>query len=241
MLVRASIFILLLQFICTTITNAQNSETGSWDIIALNTKIKKNWSVYLEAQTRSQSITSNFFYHELKGGVQYKLPNNNSLFVGTGNYMTYPFPGNYKSPVSTKEFRIWEQFVFNNYIGRVQLEHRYRIEQRWINGIYSNRFRFRLNPIIPINHKTMLPKTFYASTFTEVFFTDNAPYFLRNRFFVGAGYKFSKQFTLQGGLIRQFDNNITTGGSNKNFVQVLLSFTLDKTVQKHASSQGAID
>ncbi len=241
MLIRATIFTLLLLLVLTSITNAQKSNTGTWDIIALNTKIKKNWSVYLEAQTRSQRVTSNFYYHELKGGFQYNLANNNSLFVGTGNYITYPFPGNYKSPASTKEYRIWEQFVFNNYIGRVQLEHRYRIEQRWINGVYSNRFRFRLNPIIPINHTTMLPNTWYASAFEEVFFTDNAPYFMRNRFFVGAGYKFSKQFTLQAGFIRQFDNNVTTGGSGKNFAQVLLSFTLDKTVRKQASSQGAID
>lgn len=241
MLARNYIFTLLALLIFNSITNAQNSKTGSWDIIAINTKIKKNWSVYLETQTRSQDVTSNFYYHELKGGLQYKLANNNSLFLGSGNYVTYPYPGNYKTPATTKEFRIWEQFVFNNYIGRVQLEHRYRIEQRWINGVYSNRFRFRLNPIIPINHKTMLPKTIYASTFEEVFFTDNAPYFLRSRFFVGAGYKFSKQFTLQGGFVRQFENNITTGGNGKNFAQVLLSFTLDKTVQKQASSQGAID
>ena len=220
---------------------AQNSRTGSWDILALNTKIKKNVSLYLESQTRSQSFTSNFYYHELKGGIQYNLLNNNSLFFGTGDYVTYPFPGNYKTPASTKEFRMWEQFVFNSYVGRVQLEQRYRVEQRWINGVYSNRFRFRLNPIIPINHSTIKPKTLYASAFEEIFFTDNVPYFLRSRFFVGTGYKFSNSFTIQGGFIRQFDNNIVTGGSGKNFAQLLLSFTIDKTVRKQAPSQGAID
>ena len=231
----------ILFLLITSIAFTQNSKTGSWDIIALNAKLKKEWTLYLETQTRSQSIASNFYYHELKGGLQYNLPNNNSLFVGTGNYVTYPFPGNYKSPATTKEFRLWEQFVFNNYIGRVQLEHRYRIEQRWVNGVYSNRFRYRINPTIPINHSSLVPKTVYATTFEEVFFTDNAPYFLRNRFFIGTGYKFTNTFTLQGGFIRQFDYNTSTGGSGKNFAQILCSFTLDKTAHKAHSLQSTID
>ncbi len=227
--------------LATSTTFSQNNRTGSWDVFALNAKIKKDWTLYLETQTRSQNTTSDFYYHEIKGGIQYNLPHNNSLFLGTGNYVTYPFPGNYHSPATTKEYRLWEQFVFNNYIGRVQLEHRYRIEQRWVNGIYSNRFRFRLNPIIPINHTKVIPSTFYATTFEEIFFTDKAPYFLRNRFFIGAGYKFTKTFTLQGGFIRQFDYNTSTGGSGKNFAQLLFSFTLDRTSHKERSLQSAID
>jgi hypothetical protein len=40
--------------------------------------------------------------------------------------------------------------VLTNNIGRVKLEHRYRIEQRFTsNAGYRNRFRYRINAIVP--------------------------------------------------------------------------------------------
>src|SRR5947209_16480812 len=100
---------------------------------------------------------------------------------------------------------MWEQFVLNNNIDRIKIEHRYRVEQRWINGNYFNRFRYRLNAVVPLNHSTTIPKTIFVSVFDEVFFTDKVPYFIRNRFFAGTGYQFNKIFTMQVGFIRQFD------------------------------------
>jgi len=218
---------------------AQNNKLGSWDIVGLNMNFKNNWTVYLETQTRSQQLTEDFYYHELKAGLQYNIPKKGHLFFGVGDYKTYAYPGNYKSPATAKEFRMWEQLVLINNIDRIKIEHRYRIEQRWVNGQFLNRFRYRLNPIIPINHKTIVSNTFYVTAFDEVFFTNEAPYFLRNRAFAGAGYQFSKLFALQGGYIRQYDYRKSDDGSGKNFLQLLLLFTLDRTqtkVERHPST-----
>lgn len=45
-------------------------------------------------------------------------------------------------PYVNDEFRIWQQLVLTNNIGRIKLEHHYRIEQRFTsNAGYRNRFR----------------------------------------------------------------------------------------------------
>lgn len=207
---------------------AQPDKLGGWDIINATINPNKKFSYWFEAQTRSQSLTKDFYYHELKGGVAYNLSDKTQFFVGLGDYKTYTYPGNYEKPVAAAEFRMWEQFILKSQIDRVKIEHRYRIEQRWIYGNYRNRFRYRINPIVPLNHSKVIPKTVYLSAFDEVFFTDKGPYFERNRFFVGAGYQFTGLFALQSGFIRQFDYNTTNGGVGKNFIQTTLLFYIDK-------------
>ena len=238
---RYAFFLLIFILLLSQMVTAQPDKLGGWHIVNINYHLNKSFVLYGELQVRSQKLTDDFYYHELKGGVAYNFPQRNSLFVGVGDYVTYPFPGNFKRPAAVKEFRMWEQFVLNNNINRVKIEHRYRIEQRWLNGNYRNRFRYRLNPVVPINHKTVVPNTFFVTAFDEVFFTSKAPYFERNRFFAGAGYQFSKLFTFQAGFIRQFDYRTTDDGSGKNFIQTSFFFTEDHTQTKREHHPSTMD
>jgi hypothetical protein len=225
----------------TTALQAQNNELGSWDITNLSLSLDKKFSLWLEAQTRSQKLTTDFYYHEFKGGIAYKFPEKITVMLGMGDYKTYTFPGNFKTPMAVKELRIWEQLVMSNNIGRLKLEHRYRIEQRWLNGEFNNRFRYRINPIVPLNHKSVVPKTVYLSAFDEVFFTNLAPFFMRNRLFGGVGYQFSKVVAAQVGWIRQYDYRKADDGSGKNFIQTSLLFTLDKRIFEKEHFPNTID
>jgi hypothetical protein len=203
--------------------------------------IKNQWSAFCELQTRSQKLSNDFFYHEIKGGLQYRLNKNTSFLVGLGDYTTYAFPGNFKSPAATKEFRLWEQLSLVNNIGRVKIEHRYRVEQRWINGSFAARFRYRFNPIIPLNKPAIVPKTWFVSVFNEFFFTNSEPYFSRNRIFAGFGYQFSRIFTVQGGYLNQYDYKKSDDGSHKNFLQVSFLFTAQKKQSKVENYPNTID
>ena len=205
-------------------SSAQTDVLGGWYIVNLNYHLNQKFTLYSEIQTRSQHVADDFYYHELKGGASYTLPGKEAVFVGFGNYKSYTYPGNFEKPVTVNENRIWEQFTMSNTISRIKLEHRYRIEQRWLNGEYHNRFRYRLAAYVPINHSTIKDNTLFISVFDEVFFTDKPPYFLRNRVFAGPGYQINKLLTIQTGFIRQFDYNITDNGSGKNFLQFSLLF-----------------
>ena len=130
--------------------------------------------------------------------------------------------GNFKTPMINDETRVWEQVTMNQNISRVKFEHRFRAEQRFTYSGYRNRFRYRLGIIVPINKKTVEDNALFTYVYDELFFTDNAPYFERNRLSAGAGYKFNKTFTLQAGFLNQFDYKINSELS-QNYLQISLS------------------
>jgi len=216
-----SAFLGVLLFCCYSAV-AQNDALGGWNIFNFNYYFNKKIFIYSEIQVRSQHIADDFFYHELKVGGGYNITDKSSAFLGFGNYKTYTYPGNFEKPVTSNEYRIWQQFIISAYLGRVKFENRARIEERWIDKDFFMRFRYRINSIIPINHSKLIANTVYTSVYDEVFFTNEAPYFIRNRVYGGVGYQFSQTVALQSGFIRQFDYRKTDDGSGKNFIQLTL-------------------
>jgi hypothetical protein len=217
--------ILVMALFVTLKAAAQTDGLGTWNVVTGKVTFSKRWNGYAEAQLRSQKFVHDFSYYEYKGGIGYNFPFNGSLLVAMGHYVTYQPDGDFKDPKQNDEFRIWEQFVLNNNIGVLKLEHRYRIEQRFTSSGYRNRFRYRLNVLLPFHHKVIEAKTWYASVFNEVFVTNEGPYFEQNRIFGGLGYQFNNRFTVLGGFINRFDNS-GTSQTWKNYFQTNLIFTL---------------
>lgn len=211
---------------------AQNDKFGTWNIVNTKFNLDKKWSVFNELQLRSQLFFDDFYYYEIKGGISYSVNKNFTFLLGTGRYVTYSNGDNFKKPFVNKEFRTWQQLTMNSYLSRIKFEHRYRAEQRWLsNGGYRNRFRYRLNTFLPLNSNKIEPRTFYLNAFDEIFLTNVAPYFERNRVFAGAGYQFSKQLVVQGGYIYQFDYRANNTKAGKSFLQ--LSFLIELNAHKN--------
>lgn len=200
------------------IARTQNNDLGGWYIVNFNYFFNPKLNLYSEINARSQHAVNDFYYHEIKSGLSYNLKPNISFLLGFGNYETYTSPGNFKKPVMSNEYRLWEQFTLSNKISRLKLEHRYRIEQRWINSEYRNRFRYRLTASVPINKPAITANTFFVAASDEVFFTDIKPNFIRNRFYGGIGYRFKKLFTLQTGILRQYDYKSNDDWVGKNYL-----------------------
>ncbi len=221
-------------------TGAQTPGLGTWNIISTRYTFNKKWSGFFEAQLRSQQFYTDFNYREFNGGVGYNLPKNVSFILAVGKYDTYQPTGTFKTPIVTNEFRIWEQLILNNTINRLKIEHRYRLEQRFINGdTYRNRFRYRLNAILPINNKIIQKKTFYLSLADEIALNNRDIFFEQNRIFAGAGYGITNQVTIQAGWLNRFDNLGNGIEQKKNFLQLslLLSFSEVKSgTERHPSS-----
>jgi hypothetical protein len=220
-------------------TKAQTPGLGTWNVISSKYTFNKKWSAFFEAQLRSQQFYSNYHYHEFKGGVGYSLPKNVSILFAIGKYNTYQPTGSFKTPMLADEIRIWQQLVLSNNINRLKIEHRYRFEQRFINDTYRNRFRYRLNAILPINNLTVQEKTWYISLSNEIFLNNRGVFFEQNRIFVGGGYQINDQVTIQGGWLNRFDNFGNGIEIKKNFLQLslLLSFSESKSGrERHPSS-----
>ena len=238
-----SLLIMITSFTLISSADAQSTNVGTWNVCDLIYKLNKHYTLWTEVQTRTQDLYSAFYYHELKCGAFYNFPKSrSSVFLGGGRYTTYNYSGNFKSPVSSEEFRIWEQFVLNNGYNHLNIEHRYRLEQRWINNNFKPRLRYRINPTFAINHSSIVPKTLFVSAFDEIFIGNANPHLERNRYYIGIGYQFSNSFAFQSGYINQTDFNALGGQKDKRFIQSTLVFYLDKkTAIKEGKTNTIVD
>lgn len=226
-------FVASLLLLCFSFkAQAQYDGLGGWNVITINLpgSTEHRWGGYMEAQNRNYGVTSKFYYYEAKGGVSYNLDKNNIALLGIGRYVTYNYEDIDDGP-SITENRLWEQFVSNQYLGRIKFEHRYRVEQRWLNTGYRNRFRYRISANIPINKPKVEPGTLFGILYDEVFFNNKAPNFERNRVAALLGYQFSKPFGIQTGILNQF-NNTATSTNRKYYFLLNAIYTIQRKTGK---------
>lgn len=149
-------------------------------------------------------------------GIDYKINDAVAVTVGYGNIITWPY-GDQPLPDKVNEHRLWEQAVVTQRVGRFYLNHRYRLEQRWLQAIGSSedqsftfreRARYRFLMTYPLNHRDLVPKTIFISAYDEIFaqFGENFQYnYLdQNRLYVALGYQFSSHGNLQLGYLNQY-------------------------------------
>jgi hypothetical protein len=187
---------------------AQTNALGSWNILNLKYTHTEKTSFFGEAQLRSLRFYDHFHYYEWKGGVNYKIHKNAKLTLAAGTYQTYKEGGDFVVPKNNDEFRLWPQVILFQSVGALKIEQRYRTELRWTSNGYRNRFRYRFGVSYPFGKEKNAYKPFQLSVSDELFFTNNEPYFERNRFLVAFNYKPSKAATLQIGYLYQFDYKI---------------------------------
>lgn len=201
-------FLLPLALIFLNLSFAQYSDLGSFNILNLKYNYDKKWSVFGEAQLRSLGFYNDFHYYEYKAAINYKAYNSVLLTLGAGSYQTFQDGGNFITPKRNNEFRLWPQIAINQTIGNIILEQRFRTELRFTSDGYRNRFRYRVGLSYPFGKKNKDFKPFQVAASNELFFTNNEPYFERNRILVTFNFKPSKATTLQLGYVHQFDYKI---------------------------------
>lgn len=213
--------ILIAAVLCLFCTNVigQTNDLGSWNILNVKYSLNNKWSAFGEGQLRSLKFYNDFHYYEFKGGVDFKVNSNLKLALGAGSYQTYKEGGDFVLPKNNNEFRIWPQVVLSQSIGKFNIEQRYRTELRFTSNGYRNRFRYRLALNYPFGKERENYKPFQVGVSNEIFFTNNEPYFERNRLLLAFGYKPNKKTTIQIGYLKQFDYKINDE-TGRDFFQI---------------------
>lgn len=206
---------------------AQKIDLGSWNMLNIKFNLNPKISFFGETQLRSLKFYDNFHYYEVKGGVNYKLNSNLQLTLACGSYQTYREGGNFVFPKNNDEFRIWPQLLLTQPIGAFKIEQRYRAELRFTSNGYRNRFRYRLGLSYPFGKKKNDFKPFQVSASNELFFTNNEPYFERNRIQFTFQFKPSKNTAIQLGYLHQFDYKINDE-TGRDFLQIGFLIELNK-------------
>ncbi len=187
---------------------SQAFDLGSWNILNVKYNHSEKLSFFAEGQLRSLKFYNHFHYYEYKGGINYKVHKQVMLSLGFGSYQTYKEGGDFVLPKNNNEFRIWHQILLNQPFGKLRIEQRYRMECRFTQNGYRNRYRYRLGISYPLGKEKNDYFPFQISVSDELFFTENEPYFERNRLFFSFNYKPSKTTSIQIGYLHQFDYKI---------------------------------
>lgn len=188
-------------------TQTSQDKVGDWLMYFGMNKLNDKLSIHTEVQYRNHEVLPNTIEQLLlRTGVNYHI--NNKVFVtaGYGYISGHQYESEQTSPES-EEHRIWQQFILNSYVGRVKLEHRYRVEQRFVNDIYKNRLRYRLMLFVPLNKSEIESKTWFIGMYDEIFLNTKSSFYDRNRLYGAIGYQLNKTTGFHMGVLHQQVSN----------------------------------
>ena len=210
--------ILTLTLLVTNFAHAQKSDVGNWFVYFGNQKINNKWNLWNEVQYRNYNFAGDLQQLLLRTGIGYNLTeNNNNVLLGYAFINSQRYLPNDEEKIGTNEHRIYQQFITRQNFGKFFLQHRYRVEQRFLPDNFQSRFRYFLSVNIPVNKQTMADKALYVSAYNEIFLNAQNANFDRNRLYGGLGYVINKSFRIEGGFMAQ-----TLENTNRNQFQIIL-------------------
>lgn len=210
-------FIFVFLFL-TSLGFSQKSDVGNWLVYIGNQKIDKNWNFHNEIQYRSYNLIGDTNQLLLRTGIGYNLTeNNNNVLLGYGYINTQKYLANSEDKIDINEHRVFQQFTNRQRFNRLYIQHRYRVEERFLPNDFQMRFRYFLAVNIPLNKKTMDKNALYLSAYNEIFLNTEKPIFDRNRLYGALGYVVSKNIKIEAGYMAQSLEN-----SNRNQFQIVI-------------------
>lgn len=193
---------------CCFNVNAQNSEFGNWFIYNGNQPINKKLNWWNEVQYRNYNLAGDLEQWMLRTGIGYNLTeNNNNILLGFAYVINEPYINETNNKIRFAENRIYQQFITRQNFGRIFIQHRYRLEERFLPNDFRVRFRYFLSLNIPLNNKIITKNTFYASASNELFLHLNSPVFDRDRVYLALGYGINQYLRIETGLMYQLLEN----------------------------------
>ncbi|MGI9552534.1 MAG: DUF2490 domain-containing protein [Aurantibacter sp.] len=173
---------------------------GSWHMYFGTNKVSDKLSIHTEAQLRYYEQGKNFNQLLLRTGLNYHINSNAIATLGYGYITTDSTFEEFPDEADSKEHRIFEQFILKNEVGKLGFEHRYRLEQRFLDfgdrTDTQHRARYRLQLTLPLTGVVFL--NFYD----EVFLNLQNEVFGQNRLYMAVGFNVFKNVSLQVGYLK---------------------------------------
>lgn len=189
-----------------SITYAQEDKLGAWYSYFGSQQLNKtSWNWHNEIQYRNFNKGGDLEQLLLRTGIGYNLTSgNNNILLGYGFIHGRPYPNpDLEDKVTVNEHRLFQQFITKQSISRVNVQHRYRFEQRFLPDNFKLRFRYLLGATVPLNKTAMDANALYVSAYNEIFIHTDGNLFDRNRSFAGIGYVIKKDLRFDVGFMRQ--------------------------------------
>lgn len=220
MLKITSLFIFIVPFFVFAQKNISN-QFHAWALYTGTHKITKKVNVMTEYQWRRADGFKHWQQSLMRFSVGYLINPKIMIMAGYGWIKTFPYGA---QPVlyEFNEHRIFEQMNLKDRIGRFEIQHRYRIEQRFLeqyainssgevvqmDPVFRNRIRYRAMMMVPLSHKEMVDNTLFLNVNDELFVGIGEGIAKnpidQNRFIAALGWRFNAQTNIQVGYLNQF-------------------------------------
>ncbi len=185
---------------------------GQWNMYFGDNKINKKIGIHSELQLRNYFLENTVEQTLARVGLNWYIDPLIMLTGGYGFIYTSPSSENV-SGFTTKEHRIWQQVVFRHKTRAIFMEHRYRLEQRFIENLstetskFDNRLRYRYQAIFPLYSFSPHLRHLFVSGYNEFFVnlgqSISGQIFDRNRLYFAFGYQVSPKLNFQLGYLHQ--------------------------------------
>jgi hypothetical protein len=199
------------------------TQNSGWLMFLNGTKFNDKWGMHLDLQLRTANEWDGIRNVLFRPGVTYFINKNSNATAGylfTNTYLKQDGAANN----TLTEHRIWEQYIYTHRIKPVYAQHRFRLEQRFMEtaggDVFSQRFRYFFRAIFPVlSAKESFAEGPFVALQNELFFNVqnkdqlNGKLFDQNRAYGAGGYRFSKSFDIEVGYLNQYlegrSNNTT--------------------------------
>ena len=208
----------------------KNDQLGAWYMYFYNTTFKESpWGIQGDLQYRNWNLGGDLEQLLIRSGITYQPKKAQIKFtLGYGNITTGMIGS---SNVTSGEHRIYQEALYPVKFGnRIYTNHRFRYEQRFVEGQdLRTRYRYNLFINVPLNKKTLEKKAVYIALYNEIFINgqreigenNSVEIFDRNRAYAAIGYVIKNGLNVQFGIMNQ-----TTDNQSKNQFQVSLHHRL---------------
>ncbi|MBO0932295.1 DUF2490 domain-containing protein [Fibrella aquatilis] len=204
-------------------TRLTDRNTIGWLTNTTTLQFADRWSGHLEYQFRRDNFLQSPQQNLFRTGVNYRVSDRLTLRVGYAWVETFAY-GNYPIQAAGRTFpehRLYQMATLTNPVGRVDISHRFMLEQRWIGRfltpesprpdetVYVNRLRYMVRGQLPLSKVSSSAggKTAYVAAYNEVFIgfgeNVNENVFDQNRLGLLVGYRASPTFRVEGGFLQQ--------------------------------------
>ncbi len=239
--INKSTFCIALVLFFSVSVYAQNqsrpNQYGQWLVYTGDNKISKRIGIHSEIQLRNYLVENTVAQSLVRTGINWYIDPLVMITAGYGFFYTSP-TRNYVNGSNVREHRIWQQVITRHKTRAIFMEHRYRLEQRFIHNItkntdtYDTRIRYRFQAIVPLYLLTPHLRHFFASANNEVFINlgrkVSGQIFDRNRLYAGFGYQVSPKMNFQLGYMNHL---ISIPGVDKadigHHLQFSISYNMD--------------
>jgi hypothetical protein len=111
--------------------NSQEAGLGNWLIYIGNKQLNAKWNLHHEVQYRNYNAIGDLEQLLLRTGLGYNLGDKSNILLGYGYINGENYIGDTSEKRTSHEHRIYQQFITKQKVGKLNLQHRYRFEQRF--------------------------------------------------------------------------------------------------------------